>query len=195
MMNTSPKIIIMVDIETLGKTSANVIVTQMAVIAAPADDLSERVMFDSYYLPLQPQIEAGRKMDGDTICWWMDQDDAARQKFSNNLGGDSDSLIAFVRAYIRKIAQVIDAAGGNYEVWAKGPQFDISIMESLFAMCGETPPWEYNTVRDLRTLMAVAGIHTADVDSHDIVPHVALEDCRFQLRCYDAAIKVLGEPA
>lgn len=186
---------LMVDIETLGKKN-NTIVTQLAFIAAPTEDLSDILGYDSFYLPIQPQIDMGRSIDADTIIWWFTKAGAeARAKFINNSGGDLDSLVAFVRSFIRKTDVLIQqalATGGTVEVVAKGPQFDVVIIEDLIHQIGELEPWKYSWVSDLRTLMKKAGVLPTDVKHDDIVPHVALEDCRLQLRLLDESEFRLG---
>lgn len=186
---------IMVDIESLGK-KPNAVVTQLAFIAAPSEDLADIISYDSFYLPLQPQIDAGRTIDADTIIWWLTEaGQSARAKFVENSGGDSDVLVAFVRSFIRKVDTVIQQAltsGGVVEIVAKGPQFDVVIIENLIQQVGELEPWKYSWVSDLRTLMKKAGVTPNDVKHDDIVPHVALEDCRLQLRLLDESEFRLG---
>jgi hypothetical protein len=186
---------IMVDIETLAK-SPNAVVTQLAFIAAPSEDLNDIISYDSFYLPLQPQINMGRRIDADTIIWWLTQaGESARAKFIQNQGGDYDVLVAFVRSFIRKVDMVIQQAllsNGTIEIIAKGPQFDVVIIEDLIQMVGEIEPWKYSWVSDLRTLMKKAGVTPNDVKHDDIVPHVALEDCRLQLRLLDESEFRLG---
>jgi len=182
--------IIMVDIETLGK-APDAVVTQMAFKAVDKDDPSEDVNSDAFYLPLTPQTDLNRKIDPETVIWWLDQDERARSRFKENSGGDFNVLVAFVRSFIAKVQAIIESSD-DYEIWARGPQFDIVILESLFASCGESAPWDFRKVFDLRTMMELAGVKKEDVDSHDIVPHVALEDCRFQLRCWQKARDVIG---
>ena len=74
---------------------------------------------------------------------------------------------------------------GEYEIWARGPQFDIAAVESLMEECGVEVPWVYDSVRDLRTLMAAAGITTDDVPKPEgMIAHHAGWDCIYQIRCY-----------
>lgn len=188
-MSLSRLAIIMVDLETLGK-GPDAVVTQAAFKAVYADDPDETVAFESYYLPIEPQTELGRRMDPETVVWWMNQEDKARRKFDKNIGGDVHTLISMVNSFIRDIQVVIDDAD-DYEIWARGPQFDVVILESLFESVATKAPWSYRNVRDLRTLMAITSVKSENVKSDDIVKHVALEDCRFQIRCWEAAIKVL----
>lgn len=186
---------IMIDIETLGKKH-NAVVTQLAFLAAPSDDLADILGYDSFYLPLQPQIDMGRTIDADTIIWWFTKaGESARAKFVQNDGGDFDTLVAFVRSFIRKVDTLIQAAkatGGKIEIVAKGPQFDAVIIENLIHSIDEQEPWKYNWLIDLRTLMNKAGVNPNDVKHDDIVPHVALEDCRLQMRLLDESEFRLG---
>lgn len=191
---TAPKTIIMVDIETLD-LATTAVVTQIAFMAAPSfapDNPNDRIAFDEFYLPIQPQLDAGRTVNAKTLAWWMQQEERARTEFAQNINGDSDVLVAFVRSFLRKLQNVLDTVDGEVEVWAKGPQFDIVIIESLVKMCGEEVPWTYDQVRDLRTTMALAGLGRDSVDSTGFVKHIALEDCRYQLKCYAEAMRALN---
>lgn len=191
MADLTPKLGIMVDIESLdlGPRSA---ILQVGVIAFPIDDPETVQRKVDQYFPIQPQLALGRTVSFDTVLWWMNQDDKARERFIDNKGNDMDELTALVRSVHRKIGEMIESVGPtSVEVWAKGPQLDTVNMETLFSDCGLDTPWRYDVVRDLRTLMALAGVHTADVDSSGIVPHVAVSDCQFQIRCYAEAMKRL----
>src|SRR5574338_936367 len=190
-MNDSKKLGIMLDNETLdlGPRSA---ILQVGIIAFPLDDPETEERRIDQYLPIQPQLALGRSVSFETVLWWMGQDDKARERFIDNKGNDMDELTALVRSVHRKLTDLIASVGiDNVEVWAKGPQFDVVNLETLFVDCGLEAPWKYNTVMDLRTLMNLANCHTADVDSSGIVPHVAISDAQFQIRCYAEAMRRL----
>lgn len=195
MNDPSQDVIIMVDTETLG-LGPNAVVWQMAFVAVPknAPDPVNAIRFDSFYLPVQPQIDAGRTIDAGTLAFWLKQPDETRLKLLDVLeGGDVDELRAYVRAFIRKVLDVINSTQGTVEVWARGPQFDIVKLESLFLMCGEKEPWAYDQVMDLRTMARQHGVKSDEIDSSDIVEHIALEDCRFQLRHYGEVMRRINE--
>lgn len=176
-------VMIMIDTETLG-LGPNAVIWQAAFMAVPLDDPDTRLKFDSFAFPVDPQIKAGREVNGSTLGWLLKQEDKVRNDFTESIDGDTDTLVALVRSMIRKITHVMESTKGPVEIWARGPQFDIVKLETLFELCGESAPWSYDQIRDLRTYMKVNGVASEDVDSSDIVPHVALEDCRFQIRCY-----------
>ena len=188
---TVGKIVVMLDLESLDLGPKSV-VTQVGIIAVPADNPDEEIRRIDQYLPVQPQIQLGRSMSFSTIFWWMGQEEKARMRFIDNDGDDMEELLALVRSVHRKLTDLINSVGRkNVEIWARGPQFDVVNLETLFSDCGLDTPWNYDSVMDLRTMLKLAGVDKTDVDMTGIVPHVAIEDCRFQLRCYVEGIKRL----
>jgi hypothetical protein len=184
------KVAIMLDIESLDLGPRS-ITTQVGMIAFSVDDPETEIRRIEAYLPVQPQVTLGRTFSWDTLMWWMSQDEKARAHFIENSGNDMEELLALVRSIHRKMSELIRTAGGknNVELWARGPQFDVVNLETLMVDCGLTPPWAHDSVMDLRSTMRLAGIRSEDVDSSGIVQHVAMEDCKFQIRCYIEAMK------
>lgn len=175
---------IMIDIETLS-LGANAVTTQIAFVAVDSDDPETVLREAEEFLPIQPQLKLGRQISGDTIIWWMTQDEASRKRFQQNKGNDFDEFVALVTSINRKIAQELEGiAKADYEIVARGPQFDIVNIESLFESVGLEAPWDYSRIVDLRTIMGEAGISSKDVELRaGLVPHVALHDCKYQLDC------------
>lgn len=185
------KIGLMLDNETLDLGPSPAIL-QVGVIAFPLDDPETEIRRIDQYLPIQPQLALGRTISFGTIRWWMQQDAKALERFADNEGNDMDELTALVRSIHSKLDQLIRSVGAeNVELWARGPQFDVVGLESLFVACGLEAPWRYDTVMDLRTLMRLAGVKSDEVDKSGIVPHVAISDCQFQIRCYAEAMRRL----
>lgn len=185
------KLGIMLDLETLDLGPKSCIL-QIGIIAFPLDDPETEMRRVDQYLPVQPQIALGRTISFKTMLWWMEQDEKARARFVDNDGNDMEELTALVRSVHRKLSDLIQSVGqANIELWAKGPQLDVVNLEGLFADCGLNTPWSYNSVMDLRTVMRLANVDAADVDKSGIVPHVAISDCQFQIRCLVEATKKL----
>lgn len=189
---STDKMIVMVDIESLD-VGPRSIVTQIAMVAASADTeetFEDHVVWS--FLPMQPQLDLihPRTISATTFWWWMQQEDSARMKFEKNIIDDFEALPVLMRHLTREFKRMTD--GQDYELWARGPQFDVTNIESLFKDCGMSAPWDYNKVRDLRTLMTEAGLRSADIPrpSH-FIEHEAMWDCRYQLMCYFAARKNL----
>lgn len=174
---------IMVDIETLG-LKPNTVVTQIAALVYDIDDPDTHYRQVDEYLPIQPQMtQLGRQIDADTMLFWMQQNDTARKRFDMNTGNDFDELQALVQSVHSKLTQEIGNSA-THEVWARGPQFDIAILDSLFGQFGLSAPWRYDRVFDLRTIMLAAGLKKDDVPMPaGLVKHVALHDVKYQMLC------------
>lgn len=190
MTQPATRVGVMMDIESLDLGPRSVI-TQIAFIAFDLDDPDTLIRQVEEYLPIQPQQFLGRTINSDTIIWWLQQDDASRNRFVQNKGNDMDELQSLVNSVGRKLSQVLEDSA-DYEIWARGPQFDIVNIETLLDDCGEKIPWKYDRVRDLRTMMAAAGVSKADVEMPaGLIPHVALDDCKYQILVYAEAIRRL----
>lgn len=191
-METSP-VILMFDIESLDVGPRSV-VTQIGMYGFDLDD--EEILPDPVmsYLPIQPQLNLinPRSVSASTIIWWMGQSSNARAGFEQSSGDDFEELASLMRHLVRNFNRLTNNGTLAYELWARGPQFDIVNIESLLIDVGLPVPWKYNRVRDLRTLMAQANLKTADVpEPKGYVQHHAGWDCRYQLDCYMAARKAL----
>lgn len=177
---------VMVDIESLA-LAPKAVVTQLAFVAFDLDDPDTTIRTDEEYLPLDPQLVLSRVISGDTLIWWMGQNEQARKRFEANKGNDFQELVALVQSWIRKFEQAT-AGAEKVEVYAQGPQFDIVTIESLLADLGLEAPWKYNQIRDLRTLMAEAGMDKSTVPmAPGLVSHHALSDCRHQINVLQEA--------
>jgi len=179
------------DIESLDIGPRSV-VTQVALYGWDIDEGTLLEAFVWSYLPIQPQLDLihPRTISADTLWWWMQQSDEARSKFEFNVLEDFESLPVLMRHLTREFNRMV--GDNNYELWAKGPQFDVVNVESLYRDCGMRAPWKYDRVRDLRTLMAQAGIHSADVEiPKGFVAHEAGWDAQFQINCYMQAMRHL----
>ena len=151
---------IMIDIESLSLSTTDAPILQIAAVPFDSEDteMTGEIRAFNEFFPLQPQLDLSRKINADTLGWWLDQprEMLARIRRQCLVGNDPEELFALLRALNRKIDSVIDSSGGDYEIWARGPQFDLVAIATLMQACGQTPTWDYNKVRDLRTLMATA---------------------------------------
>ena len=171
---------VMVDIETLGTACDAPILS----IGAVAFDIESGEISAKFYRGVDPTsaLERGRA-DGATLRWWMTQSDAARSAaFSGN------SLIAEALAAFR-----LWYAGlfRTPPIWANGPSFDISILETAFRTYGMKPPWKYNAARCVRTIKAIAG--DLKMPTRSGVEHNALDDAIYQAACVCACWRALKQ--
>lgn len=189
-----PRRVLMLDIESLALGTRPVI-TQVALIGY---DLDEDEILDARHVQFYPvdpqqQIIPPRRIAASTIAWWMKQSDEARSRFEQSVSDDFAELPALARHLIGTFNQLTEDGRVTYELVAKGPQFDVAAIETLLEDLGLKAPWDYTKVRDLRTLLATAGLNGNNVAKPaGFVPHVAYWDARWQLNQYLAARRRLA---
>lgn len=171
---------VMIDIETKGTRTDT---TVLAIGAVKFDIHSNTGMAQELYL--HPDLEQQRLMqrteDPATMKWWDTQSEAVRYEAFR-----MDCRIPLESA-LDQLSEFCADAG---TVWAQGPQFDISILESLYTSLGKRKPWRFNQIRDSRTLFGILGDRR---DKNDTGLHNALEDARSQARAAQQAMAYLEE--
>lgn len=167
-----------IDIETLGRapTSAPLCVGWASF------DIGERGQVKrkgTIHFDLDSCLAAGLTVDGPTIEWWMRQKpEAVRGLFGPDLTRRS------LQAGLTELAAVFASeAGPDGFVWTKGPNFDAAILENAYHRARVLGlyvhherylnPWKYNHHRDVRTIMACAGLSDKGRPENS---HLAVED-------------------
>lgn len=190
---TPPAMIVMLDIETLD-LGPRPVITQVALLGY---DLNEDELLDSshvHYYPIEPQqkIIPARTISASTIAWWMKQSDEARERFELSTAVDFEDLVALARNLVTVFNSLTRNGTTNYELVARGPQFDVVAVETLLTELGLEVPWDYRKVRDLRTMLAMAGLNEKNIAKPiGFIPHVAYWDSRYQIVQYLEAKKAL----
>lgn len=167
---------VMIDLETMGKTSTAAIVS----IGAVAFDPAAGTLGESFYrkVDLQDCLDAGLTMDASTVEWWLKQSEAARAALAAAGTGLFSALHDFWFW--------LDAAAPDIDtriVWANGASFDFAILANAFraADCADTPPWHFWNERCARTLMALArDLYGYKKPKPAGTAHNALDDATFQ---------------
>ncbi len=154
---------VMLDIETMGKTS------QAAIIAIGAVKFGHTVTGRFYKIVnLQSSLDAGLEVDGDTILWWLKQDKEAQQEFLSTAASIVDVLSAFTFW-----------VGKNPVVWGNGATFDNVILTNAYKKCGMKRPWDYRSDRCYRTVRSMyPGVESV----RDGIYHKAVDDAENQAR-------------
>ena len=146
--------ICMLDIETLDTVPTAKILSLGAVdVYGEADWYAE---FGHY--------QYGRTVSTETLEWWQQQ--RAMPNGSENLKA---GLQRFYDWYKEQAFT---------EVWCKGTDFDFVILRDAFKGADVPIPWEYNQVRDLRTLMKL--FPECKLAFRNRIQHHALADAAHQ---------------
>lgn len=162
---------VMVDIETLGKSSKSVILS----IAAVQFNLETGATGMTLYrkISIESCLSVGLKVDGSTIKWWMAQDDKAREE----LCGEESITTA-----IGHLSTFIGVCGGKeVKIWGNGSRFDLGLIMDAFALTPYPIPWKYSNERDLRTLVSFAPEIKEKIPFEGI-KHNPLADCLHQIK-------------
>lgn len=173
---------VMVDIETLGTACDAPVLS----IGAVAFDIESGEISAKFYRAIDPSSALERcRADGATLRWWMAQSDTARSAAFNGDSRIDEALAAFKLWYAGKFP--------TPPIWANGPSFDISILETAFRTYGMKPPWGYNSARCVRTIKAIAG--DIEMPPRVGVEHNALDDAIYQAACVCACWRALKTPS
>jgi len=180
----------MLDIETLG-LAETAIVLQAAFIPFYVDDIHAPLSPIKVSFAIQPQIDIGRSWSADTLKWWLRQANTLPLMESltdNNTFGLQDNVQWLADRLGDWLKNCVVT-----ELWCKGAGFDTRIMKNLFLQLGVTWPFGYSIERDLRTLMAAAGMDNNSIPrANDLALHSAMDDARHQITQLAVARKRLG---
>lgn len=161
---------IMLDLETLS-TAADAGIIQIG--AQAFDPEGDGLIGPGICLNVDPQavMNAGMRVEWETLHWWMSQPEAFR-----TLAAPGEGLL--LSAALEALARYVGANGGSYaKVWSNGAAFDVPILESSYRRCRLDIPWRYNNVLDVRTLKWLTpGVERVKPE----VAHNALSDARAQ---------------
>lgn len=169
---------VMVDIETLGGGPGSVIVSIGAV------EFGDRGLCREFYrvIDVLDSLLAGLRVDDATIEWWRMQTHEAKAAL---YAADARRCLADA---LTDFARFLD--GDEPRVWAKGPDFDLVLLQAAYKAAGQPIPWKYRNARDVRTILALKDAPVAEANGH--AKHHALHDARYQAAQVMAVYRALG---
>jgi len=141
---------LMIDIETLGLNPVSN-VHQIGFCAANLRTGNYILLPTNIYV----RPAAGTFTDFDTVCWWMQQSDAARKAvFSPEDAALTDVIALFWQ--LRHIYEIrLGGKDAGATVWASPAMFDLPMLTHTFSLAlnkRDAKPWPYYVERDLMTL-------------------------------------------
>lgn len=183
---------VMLDLETFGDSPQAVIV-QIAAVAfelRSGGKVYDTKAFNVYVDP-QSCANAGLTYDGDTMLWWLEQNDAARKTLVRNVREQGLELHMALDALNKWPEQVLDTNWASIEgVWANGAPFDAPIIETAYRRYNERSPWSFRKVYDQRTAYLLLG---GKPDIPDMgTGHDAKDDCIYQICGLQTALAQAG---
>jgi hypothetical protein len=162
---------LMFDLETLGTTADAAILS----IGIAALDHTDHIHTLEIHLELDEQLTPGRtarRVDANTLFWWMTQDDVARSNQTN-------ARRTAVASALTQIDEWLKNAGINdmTRAWGNGADFDLAMLNHLYKQYSMNTPWLFWNHRCFRTVKAMYK-HVQKPAAND---HRAVQDAINQL--------------
>lgn len=178
----TPKLDVMIDIETLGTTANSVIATIGAMKFNRRDRLKPMEEMSSFYRRIDIDSCSGKGMitDEETVKWWQNQDEKSRDEIYN----PADRIP--IEQALHELSSFILENPVGESIWAQGPHFDCTILENAYRKCNLPVPWKFWAVRDCRTILDIADVRLKDVPGD--YPHHSLYDCYKQIVAVKCAL-------
>lgn len=156
---------ISVDLETLStRIDACIISIGAVAFCAGTGEIS-----DSVKTYLEVDIDSATRqghVSASTLKFWFGQPEAARRVFD---GATEDKPKYALPTALHMLYNVFRSKEVeiNARVWANGPADDLAWLayHYQFSGVGMSPPWRYNMVRDMRTLLELAKIDDSTYDA------------------------------
>lgn len=162
---------LMIDLETLGTKPGAVVIAIGACFFEPTTGQIGEKFYQN--IDWQSCVDKGCEIDVDTIHWWMQQSDEARQAILKP-GDPLEFVLAAFSEWILQNTQTCYP-------WGNGATFDISMIEDLYDRCDNLSPWKFWNVRDCRTVEYMAkGLVDKKSVKREGTHHNALDDAIYQ---------------
>lgn len=161
---------VMVDLETLG-TTADAVILSIGAVRFDLD--SDQLDDDGFYssISIDSSLACGRRIQEDTLLWWLKQTAAAQAVFHEPKVTLATSLCEFS-----------DWLGPTESLlWANGADFDLPMLAHAFRQADMDIPWLFwnsRCVRTFKNLPQARNVKVPRLGTH----HNALSDAAYQVR-------------
>lgn len=136
---------VMLDLECMGSKSDSAIVSIGAVVV---NLLSGKVHENVFYqtVSLQSSVQYGGKIYPDTVMWWLQQSEAAR----NAIRPDTNTVT--IATALASFRTWMSYRSTQVTVWGNGADYDNIVLTSAYERLGAPCPWNFRANRCYRTL-------------------------------------------
>jgi exodeoxyribonuclease VIII len=160
----------MVDLETLGTTVDSVF---LSVAAIQFDfNTGEKGDIFNMNIKLDDALKHGRKVQADTVHWWLTQQPATMQKMFER----SQPLACVLGA----LKNFIESNGIVY-TWGNPASFDLGMLIHAYNQLGIEAPWKYYNERCYRTMKSLFELPMERLDVGNSEAHNPMADCNYQI--------------
>lgn len=175
-----------IDLETLDKSPGGVILSIGAVFFNPNCDGPAMELGPQFYSVINVDSckRAGFVVDADTLAWWAEQSEEARQVLAEAQEPTAPMLGEALGSFGRWIGA--HAVAKELKVVGNGSSFDNAFLDVAYARMGMELPWKFWNHRDLRTYKDDAmghGHYGLVLPKRQGTHHNALDDAVYQAQC------------
>lgn len=187
---------LMIDLETAGTEPGSAIMSIAAAAFSPYEDYEQEFPDDiqlfSMNVKLQSSIDAGLKVDGDTVMWWMAQGKEAVDALTVPEPVKLSTAVAGFNSFYWKLKESLPDKTPIY-IWSHGATFDPPQWEMACRAVKKRPPWMYFNCRDTRTLFDLAFDDGFPAFEGFGTKHNAMHDVLGQIIQTQEAYRALGK--
>jgi exodeoxyribonuclease VIII len=166
MIKLKDTINVMVDLETLG-VGPNSVILSIGAVKFNEKGIGSKSFYKT--INIQSCLDAGMEVNGDTLSWWMEQSDAAREVFKA-ADGPLGAVLRDFRQWLPK--------GKDWVLWGNGAGFDNVILRNAYDAMGMQVPWLFWQDRCFRTVASSSPMKRVA----EGVAHNALDDAITQAK-------------
>lgn len=164
---------VMLDIETWS-TSSDALVISIGAVKFRTDTFE---IVDKFYVGIDPTdgMRYGRKIDPDTVLWWMHSDQApARERYLAEPTHDVGTALEGFYLWM--------GIEWPNHVWGNGVAFDNVILRNFYEAAGLDAPWDHWNDRCCRTMKNLNGAPPRPEWPDDLTKHHPTDDAEYQVR-------------
>lgn len=169
---------VMIDIETLGTRGTSAIVQIGACYFSRRTGQIGKTFSMNVHVGV---LDERFTRDESTLKWWDEQSEEAKAAVFNN-GKPIETVLKELSSFLKNRAKFL---------WSHAT-FDIPIICNSYYVLDMHLPMHYKQMRDIRTLLDLAGIGHSNLKREGI-HHNALDDCKFQVQYCVEAFKALSK--
>lgn len=171
---------VMLDLETLGTVASAVILSMGAVkFNLETGEISDDGFYTS--ISIDSNLDYGRRIQEDTLLWWLKQPAAAQQVFH-------EAKVALPEA-LESFSDWLQT--DDHRMWSNGADFDLPMVAHAYHQTQLTVPWKFWNSRCFRTYKNLPGAKNIQVEALG-VKHNALSDAYNQAQLVSAIHSTLS---
>lgn len=180
---------VMIDIETMGDSAGDVIVS----IGAVQFNLETGETGKEFFREIKWSscLNVGLTVKASTICWWLEQSEEARAKVikAEKDGLHIEQVLHGLRWFLKNDLK------GDLKIWGNSNRFDLGILGAAYTKIfpGAEIPWDFRNERDVRTISAYYPEIKKNMPFEGI-QHDPIADCKYQIKYLCATHEQMKSP-